>query len=128
MLTITVTLSFFQEVAMIKFADLIKIKFSGCARCFSILYALPCQIDRDIAGHFKSFGEPTYPLKKISLLRIDAGSGYHIEGRLNAKVIKFIMPKKFENSDLRKAARKIEFEESLARWMSNKLKIDIVSG
>ncbi|KKL57927.1 hypothetical protein LCGC14_2230510 [marine sediment metagenome] len=113
---------------MIKFADLIKIKFSGCTRCFSILYALPCQIDRNIVGYFVSFGKPTYPLKIVNLLRIDADGGYHIEGRLNAKVIKFIMPKEFENSDLRKAARKIEFEEGLAKWMSDKLKIDIVGG
>lgn len=112
---------------MIKFTDLIKTKFSGCSKCFSILYALPCQVDKDIVGYLKSFGIPTYSLDKISLLRIEAGSGYSIESRLNAKVIKFVMPKKFKNSDLNKAVRKIEFEESLAKWMSNKLKIDITT-
>jgi len=112
---------------MIKFADLVKTKKSGCAKCFSILYALPCQVDRDLVDYLKSFGKPVYPLKSVSFIRIDSGGGYHIEAKLNAKVIKFVMPKKFEKSDLSKVARKIEFETSLAKWMSNKLQISIVT-
>ena len=112
---------------MIKFADLITIKYSGCAKCFSIIYGLPCQLDRDVAAFLEaSFGKPVYPLKSVRLLRIDAGDGYHIEGRLGAKVIKFVMPKKYENTDLSKVAKKREFDEALVEWMRNKLKIDIV--
>lgn len=112
---------------MLKFADIVKIKKSGCAKCLSLFYALPCQIDRDIAGYFKSFGKPVYPLKSVSFLRIDANGGYHIEGRLRAKVIKFVMPKKFEKTDLSKAIRKIEFENCLAQWLSNKLNTPIIT-
>ncbi len=111
---------------MLKFADIVKIKQSGCSKCLSLFYSLPCQIDRDIAGYFKGFGKPVYPLKSVSLLRIDANGGYHIEGRLNAKVIKFVMPKKFANTDLSKAVRKIEFENCLAQWISNKLNMPVV--
>lgn len=111
---------------MIKFADLIKTKVSGCAKCFSVLYMLPCQIDRDMAPHFKAaFGKPVYPLKSVSFIRIDTHDGFHIEGRLRAKVIKFVMPKKFEKEDINKIARKIEFERCLLQWLEDKLNIAI---
>jgi hypothetical protein len=110
---------------MLKFSDIVKIKKSGCAKCLSLFYSLPCQIDRNITKYFTNFGKPVYPLKSVSLLRIDANGGYHIEGRLNAKVIKFVMPKKFNNTDLNKAVRKIEFESCLVKWISNKLNIQI---
>ena len=112
---------------MVKFADLIKMKKSGCAKCFSIIYALPCQIDRNLANYLKSFGKPVYPLKAVSFIRIDAGGGYHIEAKLNSKVIKFVMPKKLENTDPDKIIRKVEFEASLAKWMADKLHISIVT-
>lgn len=111
---------------MIKFSDLVSTKVSGCAKCFSVLYALPCQIDRDIAQHFKeAFGKPVYPLKSVSFMRIDAHDGFHIEGRLRAKVIKFVMPKKFEKQDLDKIDRKIEFERCLTKWLESKLNIKV---
>jgi hypothetical protein len=110
---------------VIKFSDLVTTKKSGCARCSSILYALPCQIDRKIAGYFKDFGQPIYPLKRVKLLRINAGGGFHIEGRVGAKIIKFTMPKKFEKGDLKTIKRKTEFESNLIKWMEDKLKISI---
>jgi hypothetical protein len=111
---------------VIKLTDLVKIKESGCAKCLSLFYSLPCQLDEDIADYLKSFGKPVYPLRSISLLRIDSNAGYHIEGRIKAKIIKFVMPKKFTNTDLSKVPRKAEFEKCLAKWMSNKLKMTIV--
>lgn len=108
---------------MIKFADLIKTKTSGCAKCFAVTYALPCQLDKDIAGYLSSFGQPVYPMKSVSFLKIDTSDGFHIEGRMKSKVIKFTMPKKFEQSDINNIPRKIEFEKALSKWMSNKLNI-----
>jgi len=90
-----------------------------------MLYGLPCQIDADIANFLKSFGGPIYPLQSVSLLKIDSTDGFHIEGRLGAKVIKFGMPKKYENSDLAKLKRKIEFELQLKKWLEKKLNIKI---
>ena len=91
------------------------------------MYSVPCQVDRNLASYMSSFGKPVYPLKSVSFIRIDSGNGYHIEARLNAKVIKFVMPKKFAKEDHSKASRKIEFENNLAAWMSDKLNMDIRS-
>lgn len=114
---------------MIKFSNLIVTKKSGCAKCFSIIYAIPCQLDKDIALYLEAnFGKPIYPLKSITLLKIDTGDGFHIEGRLNSKIIKFTLPKKYEHADLTNLKRKNDFDEALAKWMSKKLNITIVMG
>lgn len=110
---------------MIKFSDLVTTKTSGCSKCFSVLYTLPCQIDKKIATYFKSFGKPVYPLKSVNFLRIDSMDGFHIEARINAKVIKFVLPKKYEKHDIDKIARKNEFEKQLVEWLTDKLKINI---
>jgi len=111
---------------MIKFSELIKTKISGCAKCFSVLYVLPCQLDKDIAKYFKkSFGDPVYPLKSVSFVRINTHDGFHIEGRIRAKVIKFVMPKKYEKYNINKISKKIEFEDCLLKWLEVKLNIKI---
>ena len=49
---------------MIKFADLVKTKNSSCAKCFAVLYALPCQLDAKIEKYVKRVGKPVFPRKK----------------------------------------------------------------
>lgn len=110
---------------MVKFSEIVKTKKSGCAKCLSVIYAIPCQVDRDLANYLKSFGKPVYPLKAVSFIRIDSGDGYHIEAKLKSKIIKLVIPKKFEKTDLDKTTRKAEFEKQLIDWMSAKLKIQI---
>jgi hypothetical protein len=108
---------------MVSFSDVVKTKTSGCAKCFSMIYTLPCIVDRDLAGYLTSFGPSAYPLDKVRLLRINAKDGFHIEARINTKIIKFVMPKKFEKVSLDKIEELQRFEKSLAAWMSNKLNI-----
>lgn len=110
---------------MITFEDLVKTKVSGCAKCFSILYAIPCQLDQDIVDFFENFGTPIYPLGPASLLKMENGSGFSIEGRMKSKVIKFTMPKKYENKDYSKLKEKIDFEKCLSKWLEDKLDIVI---
>lgn len=110
---------------MIKFTDITKTKVSSCQKCFALLYALPCQLDNDIVDYLKGFGPPVYPVNSVSFLRIDTADGFHIEGKMKAKLIKFSMPKKFRNTDLDSILRKKEFEKGLIDWMSKKLKISI---
>jgi len=108
-----------------KFSEVVKTERTSCKVCFSILYTLPCQVDRDIPGYLKGFGEPLYPLKSVKLLRIDGKDGYKIESKVGKNLIKFAIPKTLENSNLNENERKIEFEKCLADWMTNKLDITI---
>ena len=108
-----------------KFSEAVKMKASGCAKCFSAIYTLPCRLNRNIAGYLTSFGKPRYRLDAVKLLRIDTKDGFHIEGKLGLKSIKFVMPKNFEKVHINKIARKKEFEKCLAAWLTDTLKIQI---
>jgi hypothetical protein len=109
---------------MVKFNEAVQTRKSGCSKCFSIIYTLPCLIDKELADFLlNDFGKPKYPLNAVKLLRIDARNGFHIEGRIGTKTIKFVMPKKYEKIDADKIVEKIKFETNLIEWMSQKLNI-----
>lgn len=113
---------------MTKFSEVVQTRTSGCSKCFSMIYTLPCMLDKEIAKFLVSFGSPKYPLDAVRLLRIDAADGFHIEGRLGTKTIKFVMPKKYEKVPIQTIAEKNRFEQCLADWMTNKLNIIIDIG
>jgi len=109
----------------VKFSEAVKMKASGCAKCFAATYTLPCRLDPSIAKYLVSFGKPRYRLDAVKLLRIDTTDGFHIEGKIGLKTIKFTMPKNFAKLHINKIARKKEFEKSLAAWLTDTLKIQI---
>lgn len=109
---------------MVKFSEIVKTERSGCKKCLTFIYTLPYQVDKNIVGYLKSFGNPLYPLKTVTLIRIDSKDEYHIESRLNKNVIKFLIPKKFDGKNLDKETRKLEFERCLVSWMENKSKTE----
>ncbi|MFA5024040.1 MAG: hypothetical protein WC523_03750 [Patescibacteria group bacterium] len=90
-----------------------------------MIYSLPCTLDIKLSSFLADFGEPVYSVVATKLLRIDTTDGFHIEGRLGAKLIKFTMPKKFEKVASDKITKKIDFEKALVEWMIDKLDIDI---
>ena len=109
-----------------KFDKLVSIKRSGCSKCFSLIYSVPCQIDKSIASAFeKEFGKPVYPIKAVKFLKIQTDDGFVIEGRVGAKILKFSIPKKHETSDFNKIKKKEAFDNCLITWLKKKLKIDI---
>ena len=107
----------------VKFADVVKTKTGGCPKCFSITYTLPYNIDKDLADFLAGFGSPVYDLNAIKVLRINAANGLHIEGRVGAKSIKLVMPKKYENKA--NIQERDDFERNLADWLTKKLKITV---
>ena len=109
---------------MIKFIDAVKIKNSSCATCNSVIYQLPYKLDNSIAEYLSRFGKPMYPLKAVRLLRIDTDDGFHIEGKIGSKIIKFVMPRKFKEQ--KTIPKKKEFEICLAEWLSKVLDIPII--
>jgi hypothetical protein len=109
---------------MVKFNEVVQTRKSGCSRCFSIIYTIPCVLDKDLPDYMLvDFGKPKYPLDVVKLIRIDTKDGFHIEGRIGTKVVKFVMPKKYEKVDTNTIQKKIIFEADLAEWMSQKLNI-----
>lgn len=110
---------------MTKFTDIVKSKTETCAKCFSMVYSLPCIINVKLASFLEHFGKPVYPMDITKVLRIDFGSGFQIEGRIGSKKIKFTMPKKFEKVAADKATERINFEKALVEWMTDALDIEI---
>jgi hypothetical protein len=108
---------------MVKFADVVKTKTGGCPKCFSVTYSLPYNIDAELAEFLIGFGKPVYDLNAIKVLRINAANGFHIEGRLGAKQIKLVMPKKYEKRG--QIQERDEFERNLADWLTKKLDITV---
>ena len=110
---------------MVNFVDIVTSKTGGCAKCFNITYTLPYLIDADLANYLTGFGHPAYPLATVRLLRINAPNGFHIEGRIGTKSIKFVMPKKYEKVPLDQIQEKKDFEKALATWLSQKLNMAV---
>lgn len=113
---------------MTKFKDIVSIKRTSCAKCFTLMYSIPCRVDENIVSFLTSFGQPKYPLKVLKLLRIDNNDGYKIESKLGKNSIKFAMPKELENINIDTDAKKQAFENALSAWMSEKLGIEIDMG
>lgn len=109
----------------IKFTDIVKITPKACTSCFILLYMVPCEIKEDIVPYMSSFGNSKFDLKTISLLQIESPDNYTIKGRLNNNYIKFSLPMKFKNTDL-KESRKLEFENNLIKWLESRLDTSIV--
>lgn len=111
---------------MLKFDEIVKVKRISCTKCLSLMYSLPCQLNREIVKHLEDFGKPLYPLKAVKLLRIDSKDGYKIDGKIGKNAIKFAIPKELENTDLSKIWRKIEFEACLGKWLSETLNMPVI--
>ena len=109
---------------MVKFSEVVKIKRVACKKCFTLIYTLPCQVDRDLPKYLSSFGKLVYPLKSVTLVKIDSDDGYTIQSKLKKNIIKFLIPKHLESKGVEKT-RKPEFEKNLVKWMQNKLDIEI---
>ena len=108
-----------------RFLDAVKLRTTGCKKCFTATYELPCCIDVSIVSYLSKFGKPSYNLNIVKLLKITDKNGLKIEGKLNTKVIKLSFPKtKIENIHLNPI--KISFEKALAAWVSNILGIEII--
>ena len=108
-----------------KFSEAVKSKTNSCSKCFSMTYSLPCLIDIKLASFLKDFGQPVYSIEVTRLLKIDTSDGFHIEGRIGTKSIKFTMPKKFEKVAAEKVTKRIEFEQKLSEWLTDALNIAI---
>jgi hypothetical protein len=115
----------FRGYNMVKFIEAVKIKKSGCQKCFSVLYFLPCALNKNIVDYLVNFGKPIYRLNATKLLRIDTNDSLHIEGKIGGKKIKLVMPKSFSNVDWEKIDRKNEFEKRLADWITDTLQINV---
>ncbi len=112
---------------MVGFSKIVKIRAKGCKKCFSIFYVLPCNLNPNIAKYLKkSFGSPLYNINIVKLLRINTSDGFRIEGVIGEKKIKFSMSKNYEKLHPNNIPKRKEFEESLAEWMSDTLKINVV--
>lgn len=107
------------------FYEAVKIERSSCKHCLSLIYTLPCRVDRDLPVHLKNFGDPKYPLKSVKLLRIDSKDGYKIQSKLDKNTIKFAIPKELENTNIKETSRQLEFDRALAQWIQDKLNITI---
>jgi hypothetical protein len=111
----------------LNFSDIVKMQTRGCAKCFSCIYTLPCNINKELAQCLeKDFGTPKYNLDVTRLLRIDTPDAYHVEGKLETKTIKLIMPKSLEKEDINKILKKNLFEVCLAEWLSKTLNMVII--
>lgn len=110
---------------MTKFIDIVKINLSGCSKCFSATYILPCQVDKNIVNYLLYFGNPVYKLDVTKLLRIDTDDGFHIESKIGTKTIKFVMPKSYEKIPFNKNIKKNNFEKCIAAWLAKTLNIQI---
>jgi len=112
-----------MEIIQVKFHDIIRIAHTSCKKCVSLVYEIPCPINKKLIKHLTNFGEPVYDLSKSILLQIENEDGHSIQAKLGRTYIKFGMPKVFENTDLDTTTRKLEFEKSLKNWMEEILPI-----
>lgn len=111
---------------MIKFSEAVKIENMSCKSCISLLYTLPCRLDKDIVKYMTNIGTLAYPVGSIRLLKIISNDGFKIEGKLEKNTIKLEIPNTFSNTDINKIDKKIEFDTKLAEWISDKLDMDII--
>lgn len=109
----------------IKFNDIVKNYRSSCDKCISIIYEMPCYVDKDISKYLTSFGTPLYDLNVNNLLKIASEDNYTIEAKLNKIYIKFGMPKELEYTNWDDTTRKLEFEKLLITWIEDKLQISV---
>ena len=109
---------------MVKFIDVVKQQKKSCAKCHSVIYTLPCFIDKDLAAYLVSFGAPLYDPASTKLLRIDTDDGFQIDGTLATKTIKLVIPKALEGK-AEAIMRKKQFETCVCKWLSKVLAIQI---
>lgn len=116
-----------MEGAVLKFLDTVIVKRGACKSCYSFIYRLPCTVDKTIIEFMTSFGKPLYPLKTVKLLKIFADDGFRIEGRVGQRIIKFYLPKSVKGTNIKNNERKIEFENNLADWISDRINILVLT-
>jgi hypothetical protein len=108
----------------IKFADIIKITKKSCGNNIAMIYSVPCELDKGIAGFMSSFGKPKFDLDTIKFLHIDSADDYTIKGRLEKTSINFSVPKKSKNVGMF-GAKKAELENNIVKWLEHRLGISI---
>ena len=107
-----------------KLLEVVNLQTSGCKKCFTATYTLPCEIDNSLASFFLVFGKPVYNINVVKLLKIVRDDGLKIEGKIGTKQIKLnFLKNKIDN--IHKSPLKIQFEKCLSEWLSKTLKIKI---
>jgi hypothetical protein len=104
--------------------EVAKMKVSGCKKCFSITYTLPCNIEKSLADYLISFGPIKYKLDVVKLLRIEQDETF-IEAKIGTKTIKLGMPKERSKLVITKVPEKIKFEKALCEWLTVTLRFNI---
>jgi len=110
----------------IKYSDVVKMSRKSCKTCLTLIYTMPCEVDRALVGYMSPFGESKFDLKVVSLLHIESDDNYTIRSKIGRMAVSLSIPKRFEKFDLDLKTRKPEFEQCLVKWLENKLDISIV--
>ena len=108
----------------IKFTDIIRITKKTCGKTITIIYSIPCELDKSVVGFISNFGKPKFDLNTIKFLHIDSTDGFSIKGKLNKTSINFSVPKESKNIGMF-GARKAELENNIAKWLEHRLGISI---
>lgn len=112
----------------IHFNSIITFTRSSCKKCVALVYEVPCEVSKTLAKHLTNFGKPVYDLDTTALLKIKTDDDHTIETRIGRTYIKFGMPKSLEGTKLDETTRKLEFEESIRKWIEEALQIKITKG
>lgn len=109
----------------IKFKDIIRITKKPCGKTITLIYTIPCELDKSIAGFMSNFGRPKFDLDTVKFLHIASVDDYTIKGRLEKTSINFSIPKESKYIGIF-GTRQAEFESNIIKWIEHRLKISIV--
>jgi hypothetical protein len=107
----------------VKFASIVKTTRKTCGNNITVIYTVPCELDKSIAGFMTSLGSPKFDLNTIKFLHIESGD-YTIKGKLDKTNINLSVPKKSKNIGIFGTKQK-ELENNIARWLEHRLGISI---
>lgn len=109
----------------IKFSDIIKITKKTCSKNITLIYSVPCELDKSLARFMSNFGKPKFDLDTIKFIHIASADDYIIRGRLERTSINFSVPKASKNIGML-GAKKTQFENNVIKWLENRLKVSII--
>ena len=109
---------------IIKFSNIVKTTKKACGKTTTLVYTVPCELDKSVAGFMSSFGNPKFDLDTIKFLQIESTDDYTIKGRLDKTSISLSVPKKSKNISIF-GIKQAEFENNIIKWLEHRLKISI---
>lgn len=109
----------------IKFANIVRVTRKTCGKTITLIYTVPCELDKCIAGFMSSFGKSKFDLDTVKFLHIESIDNYTIKGRLDKTSINFSVPKKSNNVGIF-GTKQAEFENNIIKWLEHRLKISII--